>query len=138
MSTVLADFRSGVMVADTGASDGDRQWPDTRKVWRVRNCLLGFAGNYDEITDFLSWKRGGAKPKFNNSFCLELSPKGLWLYDKSPTAVPVESGREAIGSGAKGAMCAYEALGWERPRKAVQIACRYDALSRAPVRSYKI
>ena len=141
MTTVLADFKVGLMVADTAASDGDRQWPGARKVWRVRGALLGFAGPYEEIEAFLAWWRDGAQghgPKFAGGYALVMSSAGLVLFAGSTSPMAVESGRDAIGTGGKGAMCAYDALGWTNPRLAVQIACRYDASSRAPVRSYRL
>ena len=48
------------------------------------------------------------------------------------------SGREAIGTGGKAAMCAYEALWFTDPRRAVSIVCKHDAASRTPVRVYRL
>ena len=48
------------------------------------------------------------------------------------------SGIEAIGSGGKAAICAYEALALTDPVHAVRIVCKHDAGSRAPVRVYRL
>lgn len=139
MTTLLADSIAGVMVADTGAGDGDRQWPNARKVWRVRGALLGFSGYYEDIERFLAWWRAGQPPqcpRFTHGAALVLSARGLALYSGSCVAQPVDSGRDAIGTGGKAALCAYDALGWADARRAVQIACKYDAASRTPVRCY--
>ena len=140
MTTVLADARLGVMVADSALSDGDRQWAG-RKVWRVKDELVGVAGNWSECLQIFQWYKGGMRttaPRFKNVSMLVLSPRGLVVMDQDLVPQAVESGREAIGSGAKAAMCAYEALAWKDPRKAVQIVCRHDAGSRAPVRVYSL
>jgi hypothetical protein len=36
------------------------------------------------------------------------------------------------------ALAAYEALGFTDPKRAVQIVCRHDLNSRAPVRVYRL
>lgn len=141
MTTVLADFHFGVMVADTGATDGDRQWPNAKKVWRSRGYLLAFAGEYEGIAAFLAWWKAGQTgkpPAFANARALAMSRDGLWLYEGSTVPQEIYTGREAIGSGAKAAMAAYEAVGWMDPKQAVRIACKHDARSRGPVRLYKL
>jgi hypothetical protein len=143
VTTVLADARLGVMVSDSNETDGDRTW-STKKVHRVNGALIGLAGVLHIDGDhFLDWYRAGmvAPPEFDfeESTALILDHDGLWLFDSNCiTIVRVTSGREAIGTGGKGAICAYEALGWTDPAKAVRIACRHDGGSRPPVRTYKL
>ena len=68
-----------------------------------------------------------------------LDHDGLWLFDSNcDTLTRVPSGREAIGSGGKGAICAFEALGFLDAAKAVRIACTHDSGSRPPVRTYHL
>jgi hypothetical protein len=140
VTTILADFHLGLMVCDSNVSDEDRVWIG-RKVWRIGRALIGMAGADPERAAFLDWYRGGLKGhvKFKESAALILTPSGLYHYD-SNYAMPqkVESGREAIGTGSKAAMCTHEALGFQDPRQAVKIVCRHDASSRGPVRSYKL
>lgn len=139
MTTVLADRRFGVMFADSNISDGERQWR-ARKVFRVNGDLFGFAGDVPEWTSFRDWIKGGmstARPKSTTLQVLQLRRDGLFYFgtgDELPERI--SSGREAIGTGSMAAMAAYEATGWTDPRRAVQIACRHDAESRAPVRAY--
>ena len=128
------------MVSDSSISDGDRVWLG-RKVYRFRGHLIGFAGDVNEAEVFLKWWKAGGidkPPKFTGSQALILSATGLVSYNVSTTPERVKSGIEAIGSGSKAAMAAYEALGWEDPQRAVSIVCRHDAGSRAPVRTYKL
>lgn len=140
MTTVLADSHLGIVVADSGISDGDRQWVG-RKVWRIGGALVAIAGNLDECQGFLAWYRGGMEekpPPMANASAMAMTEQGIVYFSGSAVPLVVESGREAIGSGAKAAMCAYEALGWQDPKRAVQIVCRHDARSRAPVRVYQL
>lgn len=126
------------MVSDSSATDDDRVWSE-RKVFRHKGALYGFAGSVDERMAFMEWLKGDGKvPDFSNSYCLMLSESGLVLYDKTTMPQKVTRGIEAIGSGAKAAMCAYDALGHADPVLAVRIVCRHDSGSRGPVRVYRL
>lgn len=140
MTTILACARLGVMVADSSITDADRVWAG-RKVWRVRGALVGMAGDDSDRLAFLEWYRGGmvGPAKMGESSALILNARGLYLIDANYTAPQrLESGREAIGTGGKAAICVYEALRFTDPRKAVRIVCKHDANSRGPVRSYTL
>lgn len=140
MTTILSDYKLGIMVSDSSISDGDRVWGG-KKVWRVKRTLVGLAGEDAQIQSFLAWYRGGMKTKLDmgTASALILRPDGLFFMDANytePTRLAL--GREAIGTGGKSAMCAYEALGFTDPKLAVRIVCKHDAASRAPVRSYSL
>jgi ATP-dependent protease HslVU (ClpYQ) peptidase subunit len=141
MTTVLADRKLGVMIADSNVSDGERQWR-ARKVFRSGDALLGFAGPVSEWTEFQAWFKGGMetlRPKSTELHVLMLRSDGLFYFGTGAELPErISSGREAIGTGAMAAMAAYEATGWTDPRRAVQIACRHDAASRPPVRTYHL
>lgn len=138
MTTILADVRMGVMVSDSNSSDEDRVWSE-RKVFRWRGKLIGCAGSVSEHAPFMDWlKKGGKPPKLTDSSFLVLSDEGLFHYATTTVPEKVERGIEAIGSGAKAAMCAYEALGFFDPKRAVAIVCKHDAGSRTPVRVYRL
>lgn len=140
MTTILADSKLGVMVADSNVSDEDRVWSG-KKVFRIKGALIGLAGNDADREAFLPWYRSGfdGKIKFDNGAALILCKAGLFFFDKHYVKpVRLASGREAIGSGGKAAMCAYEALWFTDPRRAVSIVCKHDAGSRAPVRVYRL
>jgi len=140
VTTILSDAHLGVMVADSSVSDGDRVWSE-RKVFRIKGALIGLAGEDGDCGRFLQWVKDGlpGKPRFGETAALILTPGQLLFFDGNYVEpVKVKSGREAIGSGGKSAMCAYEALGWTDPRRAVRIVCRHDAASRAPVRVYMV
>lgn len=128
------------MVADSNWSDGVQKG-SVRKVWRIRNQLIGCAGNIEESTQLLAWFRGGCKgkvPKIPTLSALVLSANGLSHLFASEVLMPVEGGIHAIGTGGVAAMAAHEALGFQDPRRAVQIVCKHDAGSYGPVRVYRI
>lgn len=140
MTTILADYKLGLMVTDSSINDGDRAWSG-RKVFRVKGALVGMAGDDSNCTKFLEWYRGGLEGPIDmgEASALILTSRGLFLFDANyEKPRRLELGREAIGTGAKAAMCAYEALGFTDPRKVVRIVCKHDASSRAPVRSYNL
>lgn len=140
MTTILADAKLGLMASDSNISADDRVWCG-RKVWRVNGALLGFSGNIDESSDFIAWWRGGCHGRhshFTNSECLALLPGMLLHFIGANPPSTVKTGIEAIGSGGKAAVCTYEALGYQNPRRAVAIVCRNDSGSRPPVRVYKL
>jgi hypothetical protein len=139
MTTILADVRMGVMVSDSNLSDGERV-SRTRKVWRVRDELIGCAGTFHEIEAFVAWYRGGMqdKPRFPSVSALVLTQQGLLHFAGTDMPIHVQNGREAVGTGAMAAMAVFEALKFTDPRKAVQIVCKHDAGSRGPVRVYRL
>ena len=140
MTTILSDAKLGVMVSDSSISDGDRVWGG-KKVWRVRGNLIGLSGDDATSQAFLVWYRGGMKTKIDmgNTSALILRSDGLFIMDANYTQPQrLVSGREAIGTGGKAAMCVHEALGFTDPRRVVRIVCKHDAASRGPVRVYKI
>lgn len=140
MTTIIADFRLGVMVADSNISDGNRVWIG-RKVFRCKGALLGFAGDVNEAIEFMAWwKRGctGRRPAFSKSEALVMTPEMLLSFNCALTAAHVKSGIETIGTGGKAAICAYEALAFTDPVLAVKLACKHDAESRGPVRVYRM
>lgn len=141
MTTILADAKLGIMVSDSNVTDGDRAW-SRPKVFRIRGTLVGLAGETSNFEPFLKWYRGGmdgpADFQFESSV-LVLTPKGLFNLECDGVALErIHSGIEAIGSGGYGAICAYEAMRFQDPVKAVRIACKHDAGSRAPIRTYRL
>lgn len=140
MTTILADFKAGLMVADSHTSDGER-CGRMRKVWRVRRkILIGCAGLVSEMEAFVDWYRGGMqeRPRFPSVSALVMTPGGLLQYVGSDLPIHVQGGIEAVGTGAMAAMATYEALGFRDPKKAVRIVCKHDAGSRGPVRVYHL
>lgn len=139
MTTVLADSRLGVMVSDTNFGDSDQRGR-MRKVWRVNGQLVGLSGNLDEFAPFLLWFKDMAspKPKIKSLSALIMQPTGILWFSDSTAPIVVQGRCHAIGSGAKAAMAAHEALAFADPKRAVLIACNHDSASRPPVRLYRL
>jgi 20S proteasome alpha/beta subunit len=138
MTTVLADARAGVMVADTLCLYGDRKLYG-RKVYKINGLLVATAGSVADGDAFLEWVRTGrhGKPPRLNSFeALILSPEGVHLIATDCRAVKVERGFDAIGSGAQVALGALVA--GAGPREAVRIACELDAGSGGKIEVFKL
>lgn len=60
MTTIFADAKKGVMVADSRCT-ADGIWYPMTKVHRVDGTLLGIAGNVKEGHAWLKWFQGGKK-----------------------------------------------------------------------------
>lgn len=132
MTTVAADARTGVMVADSMVSDGDVKTRMT-KISRHGDLLVGVAGEVPDIEAWLKWFRGGqrgAGPKLTNFTALVLGPEGLRHWHCTQE-MPVECGYHAVGSGAKAALALL--IAGHTCQEAVEIACEVDASSSLPV-----
>jgi hypothetical protein len=141
MTTVLADAKAGLMVSDSCVTAGDRVWSGP-KIFRIRGHLLGFAGDVSARDRFRKWWKEGGEgdgPSFKGGEALVMTPEGILQYYHGDDPMEIiSSGREAIGSGGKAAIAAYDALGWDNARRAVEVACRHDSGSRAPIRAMKL
>lgn len=142
MTTLLADTRFGVMVSDSNITDGDRAWSG-RKVRRMKGSIVGFAGNVIDFDAFIWWFKSdmvhSLQIKNEDTSILVLNHTGLFLFDDNSKQLQrCSKAYESCGTGGKAAMAAYEALGFTDPKRAVAIACKHDAQSRAPVRVYAL
>lgn len=141
MTTILADYRHRVMVADSRISDGDRTWSG-KKIWRIRGTLVGCSGNLDEIEAWLDWYHARCEGSVSRALttldALVLTEWGLQHYAASTTPILVRRGYEAIGSGAKAAIVAYEMTQRADPGKVVRFVCKHDSGSGLPVRKHHL
>lgn len=149
MTTILADFKSRTLVADSNQAEGDRV-RSVRKIVRAKGMLMAGAGTVSEFSHAIEWFKSNGldhpketpPPMAAGSAVLILAPGGLYIYDEAmPVPQRVASGIEAIGTGAIAALSAYEGIGKRTPdaaRRAVRIACKHDSHSRAPVRVAKL
>lgn len=140
MTTVLADAHKGLMVSDSCATCGDRVWRAI-KVHRMHGMLVALSGDLNQGAEFLRWWQSMCAtkpPRFDRSSALVLDGKTLMAFNGACIPETIRGGIEAIGSGGKAAMCAYQALGFADPVKAVSIVCEHDSGSRKPIRTYRI
>jgi 20S proteasome alpha/beta subunit len=136
MTTVAASVAEGVMCSDSQWSDGIHKGL-MRKVFRIRGSLIGVAGDMRQIVEWVAaWKddpRGRHKQSIH---ALILSAEGLSTWDNTQLLMPTNELYQAIGSGADFALGAMDQ--GASCREAVRIACRRDASSGPPVRTYKL
>lgn len=119
------------MSADTRVSGGGSMY-HTVKIHRIRDCLVGMAGDVALTTKFLAWFRKECPSdelpinnEENKSFCaIVLTPKGLYYYADCCEPDKLKESTYAIGTGAQAAMVAMH-LG-KTPAQAVREAMRVD------------
>ena len=135
MTTIAADMKSGVMCSDGTWTDGNEIGP-IRKVYRIGDSLVGFAGTLKLRTDILNWLRHGGKcPPAGDVSLLILTLTKLQVWRQTDGYVDVGA-RFAIGTGgtvARAAMMAGASC-----QQAVRIATQIDANSGGRVRTYRL
>ena len=122
------------LAADKRASDGGFVWT-TRKILRVRDCLLGFTGTQAFGEQMIAWfERGAQLSDFPDSQrdandwsgLLVIAPgPAIFKYERTPHPLVIYEPTFAVGSGRDFAMAAM-ACG-RTAREAVEIACRFDS-----------
>lgn len=138
MTTIFADYKSGVMVCDSKCTLGDT-WHETTKVVRIGNELIGFAGHATEGDRWLAWYaagQNGPMPKISNAHALILAPDGLFFLDSTGARMHIERGFMGCGSGGSYAVAAF--MAGAKPEKAVQIACQIDANSGGKIITHRL
>ena len=139
MTTIAADARQGLMIADTRISLGETSIR-AKKIRRVKGLLIAAAGDVAQVREFERWFTSGADPAkrptdFGEFEALILDPAGLWYVDAVLNVLKITSGYYAIGSGgpyALGALAAGAEL-----RRAVRIGCDYDRGSAPPLQTMR-
>jgi len=127
------------------AGDSQVSWDGAKgflspKIFRIGASLYGLAGDtFGNV--FIEWaERGfnqkqkpvwghGDDPDFD---VLELSPTGLWLWDKHLVRIKVKDVNYSIGSGSKFALVFMRKMGMT-PEQAVLECCEFDDYTRPPV-----
>lgn len=131
MTTIASSRRE--VAFDTRTVEDAKYWRADDKVVRVRNYLVGCAGDDAQIQEFLRCLRNPRrkKPELSDLVALALGPDGIWHYRNSMVGTPVHTPFFAIGSGegyALGAMSAGKS-----PKEAVEIAADWDPNTGRPV-----
>jgi len=145
MTVIVWDGR--ILAADRQATSGDTTTPIT-KIFRVGDCLAGFAGSVGEGLDKIDWLRNGAKPsewearwrdRDQCTALLVVFPNGtVWSYEVSPIPFRLEKDYTAIGQGAAiamaGLICGRSAVHCVKLASRLHSSCGmgYDFLSLHP------
>lgn len=106
----------------------------TTKIFKVRNHLLGYAGDADAGEEMLAWFKDGADPGLfptnqreddRWSGLLVIGPdKRIFTYERTPHPLKFHDEQFAIGCGRDFALAAMY-LGQSAP-EAVKVACAFD------------
>lgn len=132
--TIAAD--SCITYDDLGLGAGQHS---VRKLHRIGKSIFGERGeNMRGVSLALEWfKRGRSlnnipvMPTDSDFYLLELSPKGIFLWDWAFSCDEILEPNFAIGSGAKAALYCMRVLKMP-PLQAVQEASKVDAYTKAP------
>ena len=137
MTTIVADAHAGIMVSDSQWTDG-HVIGSTRKVWRIRGNLVGFAGDIDAIGRTLAWFRGGfdGQPPGGNCLALILRRVGIFTWTAEDGELREAAPFFAIGTGGQAARAAM--LAGTDARRAVRIASTIDPGTGGRVRAYRL
>lgn len=144
MTTVAAWVRKGVgmIAADSRASDdqGTVQF-NTPKLHKVGQSVFGVAGD-DWVDVFLEWVRTGKKKLPErlmelelddvNFSVIELSPNGIYSWNRTFTRIEIKDKEFAIGSGEMVALYAMRVLNFA-PAPAVSAAATVDSHTGGPI-----
>jgi ATP-dependent protease HslVU (ClpYQ) peptidase subunit len=139
MTTIFADAKAGVMVADSMISNGEQWWTDPGKVVRVNGELIGFCGVVAEGERWLAWFKAGQHgpmPKVQGANALILGPTGLRILDSTGGYVSISRGFMGTGSGGACATAAY--MAGADAETAVYIATQIDPNSGGDVIAHKL
>lgn len=103
MTVIAASVAEGLMAADSLCLDNDQEsWFPTRKIVRVRDMLVGCAGDAADGPPLVEWlrkKRGEAPPVSDGTTLLILAPGKLMTWTRHEGFFVIERGWHAIGSG---------------------------------------
>jgi len=138
MTTIIATCAA--MYSDSALNDNDALFR-VEKIFRIRNKLVGCAGDTDLCGLFEGQLRKGKTPGRPRSSisdddgfaALVVDKDGIWFYDASFSENLVLENFMAIGSGAQAARGA--TLAGADAVAAIEIACELDASSVLPVQS---
>ena len=143
MTTVA--YRDSVMAADSACFGSSLYQGEVDKLWVLPSVgLVGCCGEIGAMIQVIDWLQGkvdrGKKPELPDDCDFEglvVDPQGQVLhYDRHLVPIRITNAFHAIGSGRKLALGAMEA--GASAEQAVRIACRYDHISREPVKTIRL
>lgn len=107
----------------------------TRKIFRIRNSLLGVAGDTNACLKFLRWFETQGDDTLDGDDAdwdvLELNKEGIFVWGGACAPLVIAAPYHGVGSGAEYALGAMDA--GSHPGAAMEIACRRDHNSRPPI-----
>ena len=137
MTTIVCNRE--IMAADSRRTSGSFAYLSTPKITRVGNDLVGTCGSAADGEKFIEWYRDQTKkkPKLKDFQAIVLTGEGaIFEVWEDLTFLEVIEPFFAVGSGREFAMGAMAMK--DNPRKAIEIACKYDKNSGLPVQLEKL
>lgn len=58
MTTVA--YRDGIMASDSSCWEGSTNAHSVKKIWKIKQCLVGCSGSLSDINAFVHWVKDGA------------------------------------------------------------------------------
>ena len=141
MTTIAASLDMRMMAADSRVTVvGPKGFaiPST-KLLRIRDFIVGCAGDYEDIESFLRWLPDQRKKrkKEKELSALVLYRNKLFWFTENSEPMFVKSGYMAVGSGGTFALAAMTHMKKTGlpidPRVAVDVACEHDNNSAPPI-----
>ena len=141
MTTIA--YKSGVLVADSQVSAGDRIFRTVKILAFPDGTLFGGAGGLADVLKVRDWAKSGFKgdpPETSEkaSFeCLHVRTDGsMWLIDDDLTPMCFTGDFIALGTGSPYAMAAMH-LG-KGPHEAVEVAAHFDPATSLPLHELRL
>ncbi len=132
-----------MMVSDGAVRIGSARVPKSPKMWRLKDCIVGIAGELAAGERFARWitKQEGPKPKGNYDALVLCRDGEIIWWAHGHNALCIDNDFYAIGSGRDFALGSFEAmadLGLPLdPRIAVRSAIKQDANSEEPLHTLR-
>jgi hypothetical protein len=124
------------MLSDSICTSGETNFPTT-KIFRIRGCLVGVAGDNAQIERFLRWFAGSRKKPLeglgDELEVVVLNKKGIWDY-RGSMPDRVTRGVHGVGTGWGFAYAAI--LAGADPHRAIEITCQVTHLCGLPVQEF--
>jgi ATP-dependent protease HslVU (ClpYQ) peptidase subunit len=140
MTTIAVSRSLRMMASDSSVTIGSARVPSTPKMWRLRDVIVGTAGNLSHCEAFVEWlgSGDGARPKGDYcALCLYRDGRISWWHPGHREKF-IDDDYFAIGSGEAYALGAFEALKHMGlpldPRIAVECAVAREINSAHPIR----
>lgn len=143
MTTTIADRAGKRLVTDSRVTTyNNLQTYSSDKLYRAGKSIFGEAGDVESLHKFRRWALDDFPKKSRPSgvdefYVLEVSPDGMWLWDKNLVREAIHDDYFAIGSGAQAALYAIRVLG-KTPEEAIVESSKIDIHTAPPVQSLNL
>jgi len=142
MTTIIADFKRKVMVADSRITTNSRLTSyGAEKLYRAGKSIYGESGDVENGLIFRRWVQDGqqkkGRPSYGNTtddefLVLEMDKEGIWLWDQTMARQRLIEDVFAVGSGHDIALYAMRVLG-KSAEEAIEEAAKIDIHTAPPV-----